>query len=351
MAIQWMDNFAAYGAGHQALMLNGPYAEVYGQLVVDPDPNAANSVVYAAYGQFGAGESTSLRKVLPASAVTVGAAFRLWLSNLPANVSQSKAITIADGANNILAYLYVTTTGGIQVKSAGGAVLAASAGPVIVANAWQHIEFKTHIDAAAGTVEVRVEGVTVLTAAGLNTGVGPAAQVRVDNYSDGGGGGVIGFIKDLIIWDGSGAQNTDFLGSCSVVALRTSSDVSLNWTPSAGLTGWNLLNETPPDDDAGYIQAPTPAPAAAVFGMTDLPADVTSVKGLMSLIRSKKTDGGDGNLQVSLVSGASTSNGADRPLTTAYTYWNDLFPQDPVTAAAWLPAAVNAANLKLNRTL
>lgn len=351
MAIQWMDNFGSYGL-NKTLMLNGPYAEVYGFLATDPDPNVISGIpVYNSSGQFSAGQATSMRKVLPATATKVGVAWRNWLASLPANGSQSKAIVIADGGNANLVYTYITTTGGIVIKNAAGAVLASTAGPVLVANAWQHIEFKAVIDAAAGTVEVRVEGVTVLTAAGLNTGAGPAAQVRVDNYADGGSGGVVGYVKDFIVWDGSGTTNTDFIGSCSVVALKPSSDVSLNWTPSSGATGWNLLNESPPDDDTGYIQAPTPAPAAAVFGLTDLPADVTSVKGLMSLVRSKKTDGGDGNIQVSLNSAASTSAGADRPMTTAYTYWNDLFPLDPATAAAWLPSAVNAANLKLNRTL
>lgn len=350
MAIQWMDNFRSYGI-NKAFMLSGIYAEVYGFIATDPDPSAIGNTVYNSSGQFSAGESTSLRKVLPATATTVGMAFRNWLNSLPANVSQSKAATIADGSNNPLIYLYITTTGAVQVKNQAGTVLAASAGPAIVANAWQHIEFKGVIDAAAGAFEVRVDGVTVCTGAGLNTGVGPAAQVRIDNYADGGSGGVVGYIKDFIVWDGSGTTNTDFIGSCSVVSLSPNADISLNWTPSSGATGFNLINESPPDDNTSYISAASPAPAAAVFALSDLPADVTSVKGLMTLVRSEKTDGGDANLQASLISGGSTGNGADRPITTAYTYWTDLFPLNPATAAAWLPAAVNAAQLKLNRTV
>lgn len=349
MAIQWMDNFGSYGTT-KAFLLNGPYAEAYGTLIADPDVNATG-IVYESEGQFGSGESTSIRKVLPATATTVGIASRIWLASLPASNSIGRALAIADGSNNTLCYIWITTTGAIQVKNSAGTVLAASAGPVIVANAWQHIEFKAFMSATVGTVEVRVEGVTVCTATGVNTGAGPAAQVRIDKYADSGGASITAFHKDFIVWDGSGTTNTDFIGSCSVVTLKPNADISLNWTPSSGVTGWNLINESPPDDNSSYISAPTPAPSPAVFGLTDLPPDVTSVKGLMTLIRSEKTDGGDGNLQASLVSGGSTVNGNDRPLTTAYTYWNDLFPLDPATAAAWLPSAVNAVHMSLNRTV
>jgi hypothetical protein len=71
----------------------------------------------------------------------------------------------------------------------------------------------------------------------------------------------------------------------------------------------------------------------------------------MPIHRSRKTDAGDGNIQVGAISGASTGLGADRPITTAYTYWWDIFDTDPATAAAWSRTSVNAMNLQLNRTL
>ena len=54
---------------------------------------------------------------------------------------------------------------------------------------------------------------------------------------------------------------------------------------------------------------------------------------------------GGGNLQMAMKSGASTGLGSDRPMTVAFTYWQDVFEVDPATSAQWLPAAVNAANL------
>jgi hypothetical protein len=95
----------------------------------------------------------------------------------------------------------------------------------------------------------------------------------------------------------------------------------------------------------------TPAPAASKFGLSDLPTNVTSVKGLYAVNRSRKTDSGDGQLQVGMVSGVSTVLGNDRTITTSYTYWTDVFEEDPATSAPWTRTGVNAAQLQVNRTV
>ena len=158
------------------------------------------------------------------------------------------------------------------------------------------------------------------------------------------------YFKDFFIWDSTGARNNNFAGSVNVVNLTPNSDVALTWTLSGGATGFSLVNESPPVDST-FISAAFPAPAADKMGQTNLPADVTSVKTLMTLVRARKTDGGDGQLQVGLISGASTALGANRPITTAPTYYADIQETDPATGVAWLPTAVDASNIQFNRTL
>jgi hypothetical protein len=170
------------------------------------------------------------------------------------------------------------------------------------------------------------------------------------NPGDGTGGLTNWYSKDLLIWDGAGSVDNDFFGSVSIYALLTDADISLNWTPSTGSTGWDLLDESPPND-ADYISAPDPAPAAAVMSLTNLPADVTSVRGLISFVRAAKTDGGDGDLQVSLTSGANTDAGADRPMTTAFTYWKDVSEVNPGTGVFWTPTEVDAMDIEFDRTV
>ena len=92
-------------------------------------------------------------------------------------------------------------------------------------------------------------------------------------------------------------------------------------------------------------------PDPDIVGFTNLPADVTSVKGLMALYRAAKTDGGDGKMQVSLSpNGTDWDDGTDRALTTAQSYYWDTSEVSPDTSGPWTVSEVNALQGKLNRT-
>lgn len=333
-----------------ANMLNGLYAEVSATLIEDPDLGTTGNVTLYS------GTSTSiLRKVLPASLSTIGFGFRIWMPSLPTSspVGVPRLIQYRNTSNQDLLTITVETDGRISAYRGGtlGTLLGTSTSPALVANAWQSVEIKSFLDAASGTVEIRVEGIEVLNLTGQNTlgGTGPCTQI-VQGKSGSNPAVNPFYAKDWVVWDTAGSINNDFFGSVSVYSLLTDGDVSLNWTPSTGTTGWDLLNESPPDD-ADYISADDAPPAAAVMSLTNLPADVTSVRGLIAIARSMKTDGGDGNLQVSMVSNGTPGNGSDRPITTAFTYWFDVFETDPDTSAAWTPVAVDAANIQFDRTV
>src|SRR3546814_17566377 len=66
----------------------------------------------------------------------------------------------------------MSTTGVVRAYRGAdylGTLLGQGSSPAIVANAWQHVEAKVVISDTVGTVEVRVEGVTVLDLSGLDT--------------------------------------------------------------------------------------------------------------------------------------------------------------------------------------
>jgi hypothetical protein len=349
MAFDWFDNFSIYG-GVASRMLNGVYAEILGSgLIIDPDPTAGGGYVLYA--------SDTVRKTLQNARTTVGVAARYWLNSLPSDPSTFPYYASFRDVNNIQhGYLKVDPTGYLRyyrTDTGGDVLLGSSASPVIVANAWLHVETKVFFDVAAGTVQVRVEGVTVLNVAGVRTTTNNgAAAASCQNVNVGRAGNTsVPYVKDYIIWDNTGARNNDFVGSCQVYSIIPDADIALNWTPfpNDGI-GYNKINEANPDEDAKYISAPFPAPAAYKCSLSNLPANVTSVRGVMPIPRSRKIDGGDGNLQVGLISGANTGLGADRAITTAYTYWFDIYDSDP-GGGAWTPALVNALQLQLNRTL
>ena len=353
MALTWVDDFKSYGTV-ESYLLNGLYAEYTSvSLVTDPETGSGNVLRFDANPYGGGGATGLIRKVLDTSNTTAGMACRIYLASLPpASDQRPMPIVFCDASNNRLITVHVTPSGQLQAYYNNlGTLLGTSAANSVVAGSWIHIECKVFMSATVGTLEIRVEGVPVLTLTGLALSGTAIAMIRPINDPDVTSAAPAYYMKDLVVWDGSGAYNNDFLGSVSVEALVPDSDVSFNWTPSTGTTGYDLIDEAPPNDDTDYIQAADTLPSPSTFGLSDLPANVSSVKGLMSLVRASKVDAGDGNIQVSMVSGASADAGADTPVGASYTYYYDFFETDPNTGVAWLPAAVDAAQFKLDRTL
>lgn len=359
MSINFMDNFNIYGtdASRKGRMLNGVYAAgAWFDLVVDPDPTAGGGQVLVSTNQ----DYSALRKVIPVARTVVGVALRFYLNALPSANKLANVVRFSDVLDNTHIQIVVDTSGYVRAYRAdiaGWVLIGTSTSPAVVANAWQHIEAKAFIDVAVGTVEVRVEGVPVLVvAAGRTSSNVAVATATCQNITL--LGGIFGsynaatYNKDFIIWDNTTAFNNNFMGSCQVYKIVPNADVALNWTPfPADGIGWDKLNEVTPDDDTRYISAPFPLPAAYTCGLTDLPITITSVRGVMPIHRSRKTDGGDGNVQIGLISNAITVLGSNRPITTAYTYWWDVYDSDPNGGIAWTRLAVNALTLQLNRTV
>jgi hypothetical protein len=363
------DNFEIYG-GNAGYMLDGVFAQRNATMLLNPDPTGTGEYVAAFTSSLNA---CCLRYVYRQGAVTTpGFAGRFYLSSLPQGYVAS-FLQLRDAGNAAQLTFSITTTGQIQVRrgfepnafgGGGGAVIATSALPVVTAHAWHHVEVMATIHDTAGAIEVRVNAVPVdglvltdldtkaTATAGCSQIVHSNGQVFGATFDSSGATSIdcpTLYMKDYIVYSDAGDTINDFLGTVIVLGLRPDSDVSSGWTPSSGSDQYALIDEAPPND-AGYISAGSPPPAAAILGFENLPDDVTSVRALMTMVRARKVDGGDGNLQVSLISNGDTGDGADRPITTAQTYWRDNFERDPDTAAAWTPAGVDAARLKLNRT-
>jgi hypothetical protein len=355
MSILHADNFSIYGVT-SALMLNGIYAENLGcDLVADPDGVSTGKVLRPGWDHFN-NSNTTWRYVLQTGvAPIVGIAGRIWNTTLPIN--NGTAVRFYEWrniANDPLGALAVLSTGALRFityAADGTPTNYDTPVPVVTAQGWYHIEAKfAHTGAGTFTYEVRVEGVTVLTGNAVtvrNFDIAQCAAFHVEI----GGGAQQNYLKDLVIWNGAGATNNNFLGSVLVTNLLPASDVALNWGLTGGANGYGILDNIPPDD-AKFIYARHDVPPAGPYvgTLTDLPVDTTSVKAVITFVRAAKTDGGDGSLQVGVISNGDTGLGSDRPITIAQTYWRDVFELDPDTGAAWLPAAVNAAEIQIDRT-
>lgn len=249
-------------------MLNGVWAEVgynagfLDLLTTDPDPTIGDAGVVFNYSTNGPGTGVVAvggRFVVPTEVDTLGIGHRLWLSQLPTNATYWPVIQVRNSSNAGIAYIVVTTTGQISAYSGGtinvqNGTLLGTSSPCIVANAYNHIEFKTTIGASTGAIQVRVNGLTVLNLTGLSLGTAQIAQFFIGGTDNGGSPSptVQCYTKDLVVWDGTGSQGNDFFGNVAVYDIVPDSDVSLNWDPSIGSTGYNLIRD---DKPAGTLTA------------------------------------------------------------------------------------------------
>ena len=339
MSIEHMDNWAIYGGEADRLTdgvyieksLNGPVSDFF---ITDPDPLATGSVLRLYSNNQSA--PGLLRYALASTQATVGMALRIWMVAIPNGPAARPCVAyIADNTNTLLAYVAVTPIGGLAVYNSAHTELANTNGPVLTANAWFHVETNVFFNGASSTVECRVEGAPVLTATGLSLGSTPGAQVSLQvlhrNALAGDNGRA--YYKDVVVWNGAGTQNNNFLGSVVVYSILPNADTTLGGWTSTGANGFSVLDNAPPLDGTSYLSVGTPPQTASVFTLGDLPSDVTTVRAVMSQVRARKIDGGDGSLQVGMKSGAATGLGANRPITAAFTYWRDVFEIDPNTTA------------------
>lgn len=337
----------------KARMLDGIYAEYQGNftLAEDPDPTITGNVMNF--------DNAMIRYVYPATNATMGIATRIWLNNIPTLNSYRPAIhQYRDGSNLVKLAIFVSPTGSLQVyrdidpTSGAGTLIGATSGPVMVAQSWRHVESKVFWSTTVGTVEVRIEGRVVLDLTGVNTGSATYAQVGIGVVYSIVSTPQILSMKDVVFWNGDGSVNNDFIGPCGVYRLTPNADVSSGWSRTSGATDYGLVDEAPPDD-ADYIYAgESPIPAASIMSLTDLPPDIISIRGVISTARAEKSDGGDGDMQVSMSpNGTDWDAGADNAMSTAFSYYYDVSEISPDTAAAWTPVEVNAMEVKLNRTL
>ena len=256
MSNVFVDGFGTYGVGNDftatdpiGLAMLGRYASLYFNYNIGLLPWAAgDSDLYLSQAQPILGyQNTGARVVLPSASDTVVASFYAALESLP-TVTKAALILFSDGNNNPLIGIGVTSTGAIFAYQYnftsthppdGTDTIALSEGPVLVAQSAAHIEVKLICGTSnSNSVEVQVNGTTVISASGLNMSWDPnftyphpnansCAQVSMFPDITLFGGGAQGprvYIGNLILRDGAGSVNNDIVGDRRVATLLVNAD-------------------------------------------------------------------------------------------------------------------------------
>lgn len=352
MAIEHADSFDIYGTDI-SFMLDGVYAEFVtgfgGGLKPDPDGISTQRCILHNGGL----QPNGLRYALQTPVDKIGISKRIWVPALPAAADRECVpFQFCTIDNELICSVAVQSNGALALRIGDSQVASYSTNvPVITAEAWWHLE--CYLDASADTLELRVEGQTVLDEDDFVLAFNEVYQVRAGCEVAMTGHVTPFYEKDFVIWNTLGTDNVDFLGPVRVMNLTPNADEALGgWTPVGDAEGYPILSNNPPLNGEYLLGAPTAVGDPMTYELTNLPDDITSVKAAVTYVRARKIDGGYGQLQTSMLgTDGDASPGADRPITAGYVYWRDVHERDPGTDAPWTRVSINDSQVQIDRTL
>jgi hypothetical protein len=212
---------------------------------------------------------------------------------------------------------------------------------------WFQAELKAAVGNAAGTVEVRINTVPVISLVSQDTQataiasydsvcVGAPYWLGANRYEQ-------WKFDDLYVNDTDGAVNNDFLGTVRVrtqftTAAGSSTDFTIGGTAPAA-TNWQAVQNTA-RTDASYVYSPD-------VGDKDLYAVQAIVNGpivhAVQVRAALRQDDATQRIGRTLIrSGATTAEGGDHYTNQSYTDYTDIFELNPDTGLGWTGTEVNA---------
>jgi len=271
-------------------------------------------------------------------------------TSLPASIDKSLRYYIG-ATEQIRLRIFAVNASVAQVDVMRGATVITTITTTLSLAGWHYIEFQVGVDTGtAGTIEVRIDTVSVYTNSAVNTANGGVANADIVEFKATSGASC--FLDDIYVCDdttGDGLGNTTFRGDSQVIGFLPNANGSISqWTRSSGANDATLLADT---SDATFLsettvneetvvnfQDPT-IPGGTIFGIM-----LTSLASLdVAGSRQYKTEYYDGSSHVfptAHVVGSTTIAG-----------YVDVVEANPVSATNWLASELNAAQFGLKLTV
>jgi hypothetical protein len=228
-----------------------------------------------------------------------------------------------------------------------GVLLGTTAADVIRVGDTYYVEMKTKVHASTGTVDLEVNGASVLALTNQNTqnaAVGAASVTSLWFGNQNGNGNSVWDIDDVYAFDSVAGIVTDLLGPVRVEWLKPDGDG--NYASNFSLVGSGsrylaVRDASGPDGDTSYIQSATVGHKnTSTMEGTGLPSG--SIYGVQVLLNARVTDAGFRGIKPMIRQGGSDYLGTEQFPGLSYRYLHEVFETDPNTAAAWNIAGVNA---------
>jgi hypothetical protein len=222
--------------------------------------------------------------------------------------------------------------------SFSGTLLGTSSTSVeITENVWCYLEFGCFCNSSAGTVDVRINGTSVLHLTNQNTqGQATATIAFCRNL----GGNVTNYVQDTYIADSTGTYNTGFLGDVHVSVYNpVSNGTYTQFTVNGAAELYECVNAVVPTDSTVFASDST---AGDKMSNNLAQASVAgTIAGVVVVGRMEKTDSGTRTANLFGLNGGTEADGSSISLGTSYAYFTQVIETDPATGVPFTNSGFN----------
>ncbi len=274
--------------------------------------------------------------VLPLRAEALIRVYARTVTNTPA--AGATWLRIRDSNNVTL--LDITETGQVWLGDEGVGVLKGNAGALTTSYHRWEVRFLT--DNAAGILDVRVDGTSMVSDLGIDTRLG-----AVDNVGNLLLGGIKNTVNndskkfdDIAINNTLGVVSNSWPGRGSILSLDPDADGSvLQWTPLAGGTHFDKVNVA---NDATYVHDDTPGN----IDLWEKPAMVSYGQQIIAIawwLRAQRAAGAAEIIAEYRQLGTNWNLGSNIALTASWDYYGYFTSENPIFAGQLTRGILDAA--------
>jgi len=236
--------------------------------------------------------------------------------------------------------ILLNTNGSIAVRR-NVTTLATSANTgIITANTWHYIVFKVLCNNSSGTYEVWVDGVSEISASGVDTQAHASKSYHNGLQLRAGALSQAVWFDDLYILDGSGGKNDDTLGTKVVTRRNPDGDDTTDWTANGGGSHYVDVDGVPFDGDTNFVSTNTPTDQD-IFDYESLSnaANIAAVQVTTDVLESSAKSY---QLKTLAKSAGNTVNGGNQHVgSTDWSTKSVVFEEDP-DGANWISSTINS---------
>jgi hypothetical protein len=229
-------------------------------------------------------------------------------------------------------------TFGNATNVASGTLIAESSANAFTLSQWNYIELKAVASDTVGSVELKVNGVTIINQTGLDT----IQEGGTNFYSE-----LIGadatpnsvtaaYFDDVYICDTTGSSPyNNFLGDVRVFEILPNAEGdSTQFTPLSG-SNFAAVDDSPGNDsDTSYVQSST-AGHLDLYNLSTPVTSATNVLGVKTVTVAQKTSLGAQELELVIKSGTTSSTSTANSLINNYREYSYTLLQNPDTTSNW----------------